>query len=293
MNVVRTREQREGGRTDAPRFRPGSRNFTLIELLIVIAIIVILAGMLLPALSKARNTAKRIQCVANLKALNTCVTYYQQDHKGFCLPAQYVAMRGTPYGISWLEQIEYAYIRNTAKNEDRVLFQRMNCTATIRSRGLISGTSLSWYNDFIKVYSYRMNSFFGMTDNADQKLEAVMSGQVKHPSKRLVLADKIEGMKNAYFYIDGLSKPIGGSHQGMTPMAMLDGSVITRRSLEVNIPGTIPGVDSPDSLTPAVEFFSGGVAWGLLMPHSSYRDLLYLWGPWYNGKTVDYRFDYP
>ena len=25
----------------------------------------------------------------------------------------------------------------------------------------------------------------------------------------------------------------------------------------------------------------------------SYRDLLYLWGPWYNGKTVDYRFDYP
>ena len=176
MNVVRTREQREGGRPGAPRFRPGSRNFTLIELLIVIAIIVILAGMLLPALSKARNTAKRIQCVANLKALNTCVTYYQQDHKGFCLPAQYVAMRGTPYGISWLEQIEYAYIRNTAKNEDRVLFQRMNCPATIRSRGLISGTSLSWYNDFIKVYSYRMNSFFGMTDNADQKLEAVMSG---------------------------------------------------------------------------------------------------------------------
>ena len=65
--------------------------FTLIELLVVIAIIAILAAMLLPALKKARESARRTNCLSNLKTLNTYAAYYQNDYD-YCMPAQYHEM---------------------------------------------------------------------------------------------------------------------------------------------------------------------------------------------------------
>ena len=64
----------------------GRRGFTLIELLVVIAIIAVLAGLLLPALSQAKERARRVFCLNNLKELNYALYIFTGDHDEFYPP---------------------------------------------------------------------------------------------------------------------------------------------------------------------------------------------------------------
>src|ERR1700723_2251758 len=74
--------------------------FTLIELLVVIAIIGILASLLLPVMSSAKNKAKQTKCLSNLKELTLCAVIYVNDNNGLYAPKNPTAAQSTG---SWIQ----------------------------------------------------------------------------------------------------------------------------------------------------------------------------------------------
>ena len=81
--IFRNQQRQSGPRTG------GRCRFTLIELLIVIAIIAILAGMLLPALNAARAQARAVKCTGNLKSIVSAASHYADDYY------DYIAVKAT------------------------------------------------------------------------------------------------------------------------------------------------------------------------------------------------------
>lgn len=180
-------------------------NFTLIELLIVIAIIAILASLLLPALAKAREKAQSIQCVSNQKTLSLAMLNYADSFDGWARiyglgtspdKDQYYATRYFfgPISIGRFSMTLLPYVDN-GKNYivaagDAEFNQYDTAPFAVCPSGRRDGNGITAPNDGnLPNFSYSFNSRLCFSLNSVGASGYNKMTGVKRPSGRVLLAD--------------------------------------------------------------------------------------------------------
>lgn len=173
------------------------RFFTLVELLIVVSVIIILIGMLLPALGKARHTVNGIACMNNIKQLMFGYVSYSDSYDGWLLPGNITGLPTSAWFL-YVYQTINDRIPSSVYAKESVEYKLFKCPSEIGLLGQDYATKPVFRYTHYILNAKLAGSSFG--ENSGTTFPTRRAPSVVFPSKAFILTDN--GMRNGYrFYL--------------------------------------------------------------------------------------------